>query len=426
MAGEESPYMSHGGLRFVRPYHFEFFANVKKRWAGKKLIDLFADEFSVRPRAYYEEAVRVGRLRADGHAEGSDPVLKEGQRVFHALHRHEPPVLDQDVEVIEERDGVVAVCKPPCLPVHPCGQYNKNTVIGMLTALRPDLGTLLPVHRLDRPVSGLLLLAKNKQAASRLREQIEERSVRKVYVARVLGRFPGGGAELVADAALSWDAREGIAMCHAPGAVGTAPGSPTADDALDRRTVVREATTVCRLLRYDGPDDAAEGDMRGTSLVECRPLTGRTHQIRVHLKSLGHPIANDSLYGGTMGRKDLEDLRAARLAARDDAGAEPSAKRARVDGAGGVAAGEGGVLPRKGDDVRGELPAALTLPLEGRGGEGACEPVEWCPHCPGVPAMDYPLELEPLWLHARAYSGEGWAFEAPLPVWAEEGWSDAP
>ena len=205
------------GLRLVRPYPFDFVCHVKRRNEGVDVVHLFAREFPARPRRYYEDAHARGLLRVE-HAPNSkrakmerarettpagggrerlrggrsrlrpEPLrpLAAGERVRHALHRHEPPVLDHPVRVVATTDDVVAVHKPATIPVHPTGQYRKNTIVGILAAERPDLGRLLPAHRLDKNVSGLLLMARHAEAANALRKQVEGREVRKEYLAVVL------------------------------------------------------------------------------------------------------------------------------------------------------------------------------------------------------------------------------------------------
>jgi tRNA pseudouridine32 synthase len=113
--------------------------------------------------------------------------LKSGQCVRHFVHRHEPPVPAVPITVLHSVGGLVAVNKPAGMPVHVAGQYRKNTVVGILEASRPDLGTLHPVHRLDKPVSGVLLLAQHGAAADAVRERITAHEVSKVYIARVEG-----------------------------------------------------------------------------------------------------------------------------------------------------------------------------------------------------------------------------------------------
>ncbi len=77
------------------------------------------------------------------------------------------------LQVLAETSDIVAVNKPACMPVHVAGQYRKNTVLGVLQAMRPELQPLLTTHRLDRPVSGLLLLARSPAAANRMRTMLE-------------------------------------------------------------------------------------------------------------------------------------------------------------------------------------------------------------------------------------------------------------
>jgi 23S rRNA-/tRNA-specific pseudouridylate synthase len=109
---------------------------------------------------------------------------------------------------------MVAVNKPHGMPVHVAGQYRKNTVLGILTAENPELAPLYPIHRLDKPVSGLLLFARTPRAAATLCKCIESWEVEKVYVARVLGRFPASGGPVTCLA--GWHARaphgEGVRM----------------------------------------------------------------------------------------------------------------------------------------------------------------------------------------------------------------------
>ena len=121
--------------------------------------------------------------------------LRAGERVRHFLHRHEPPTLDDPVTVLAVTDSMVAVHKPATVPVHPTGQYRKNTVLGLLAAARPDLGRLLPVHRLDKNVSGLLLMARDSASANRLREEVQSTGAQ-AHVALVSARTSRPGSTL--------------------------------------------------------------------------------------------------------------------------------------------------------------------------------------------------------------------------------------
>ncbi|KVH98130.1 Pseudouridine synthase, catalytic domain-containing protein, partial [Cynara cardunculus var. scolymus] len=244
---ERRDYIFRNGIRYVKPYYFEFISHAKNRWAGKTIVDLFAEEFKGRNRDYYDSAVKSGRIQVDGKTVPVSYRVQSSQKISHFVHRHEPPVMALDVKILHEGEDVLTVYKPASVPVHPCGQYRKNTVVGILQA-EHDLApvfriqlliyqiTILhnfhffsAVHRLDRLVSGLLILARSASQADLFRQQIESGMVQKQYIAKVVGEFP---EEQVVNLRVNFNAREGRS----------------------------------------------------------------TTEIRVHLQSTGHPIANDTLY----------------------------------------------------------------------------------------------------------------------------------
>jgi 23S rRNA-/tRNA-specific pseudouridylate synthase len=106
--------------------------------------------------------------------------------------RHEPPVSAERVSVLHDAGDLVVVNKPASLPIHPGGRYRRNTLVAVL-AKEHGLPDLHPVHRLDRLTSGVLLLARSARAADRVRVEFERGAVRKLYLARVAGRFPAAG-----------------------------------------------------------------------------------------------------------------------------------------------------------------------------------------------------------------------------------------
>ncbi|KAJ6294309.1 hypothetical protein OIU76_022401 [Salix suchowensis] len=203
---EKHDYIFRDGRRYVRPYYFEFISHVKNRWAGKTIVNLFAEEFKGRPYDYYVSAVKCGRIQVDGEMVPVSYIVKSSQKISHFLHRHEPPVMAWDVPILDKEDDVVTVWKPATVPVHPCGQYRKNTVVGVLQA-EYGLAPLFPVHRLDRLVSGLLILARNATKADLFRQEIEAGKVQKQYVAKVVGEFPED--EQIVDVNVNYNAREG-------------------------------------------------------------------------------------------------------------------------------------------------------------------------------------------------------------------------
>ncbi|PKI53427.1 hypothetical protein CRG98_026117 [Punica granatum] len=358
---EPQDYIFRNGRRLVRPYYFEFISHVKNRWAGKTVVDFFAHEFKGRPYDYYVSAVNCGRIRVDGEMVPVSYILKPSQKISHFLHRHEPPVLAFDVSVILQEPDVVTVCKPPTVPVHPCGQYRKSTVVGILQA-EHGLAPLFPVHRLDRLVSGLLILARTSSKAEIFRQQIEGGMVKKQYIAKVIGIFPEN--EVVINVNIDYNAREGRSTAE--------EGNPCSDSPSKGKPASTKFTRIGTNGRH--------------SLVLCEPITGRTHQIRVHLQYVGHPIANDSLYLSEQGvNRSSGGTTADRAAANSCLNSEADL-----------------VCPREYEEECRE--------------DFSIDPM--CTHCPGLAPKGYGGDEEGLWLHCVRYSGPGWVYECPYPHWA--------
>ncbi|KAK4750685.1 hypothetical protein SAY87_004167 [Trapa incisa] len=357
---EPHDYIFRNGRRLVRPYYFEFISHVKNRWAGKTVVDFFAYEFKGRPYDYYVNAVKCGRIQVDGERVHVSYILKSSQKISHFLHRHEPPVMAFDVSVILEEPDVVTVCKPPTVPVHPCGQYRKNTVVGILQA-EHGLTPLFPVHRLDRLVSGLLILARSPSKAEYFRQQIEGGMVNKQYIAKVIGVFPEN--EVVVNVNIDYNAREGRS---------TAEGGNSCSDCPPKG---KPACTKFTRIHTNGMH----------SLVLCEPVTGRTHQIRVHLQYTGHPIANDVLY------LSEEGVNRSSQGTTADRAAAGHSLTSRMDQ----------ICPSKEEECSEEF-SIDTL----------------CTHCPSLVPNGYEGREEGLWLHCVRYSGPDWVYECPYPDWA--------
>ena len=214
-------------------------------------------------------------------------LVKNGDVISHTLHRHEPPVSAKAIGIVHEDDDIIVIDKPAGVPVHPAGRYNYNSIVEILRAerARGSLGwNPLPCNRLDRLTSGIMFIGKHARGAERVSQQIKSRRVRKEYIARVRGEFPEGDVEC-AQPILAISPKLGLNRVRANG--------------KEARTVFR------RLAYYPGPEAPLERGTntelswqrsRGYSIVRCLPQTGRTHQIRVHLQFLGHPISNDPIY----------------------------------------------------------------------------------------------------------------------------------
>lgn len=313
---ENVQYRIEGGLRHVEPYDFDFTTFVKQRWLGRSLLEVFTKEFIAYSAEYYRAAIEAGRVTVNGKQVSPDYILKNSERIVHtAVSCRENPVLDRGIiQVVADNEQLLVVSKPSSLPIHPCGSYRYNCLIALLRAqgvAAPD-AELHTTHRLDRLTSGLVILAKTKEAARQLGAWFSAGEVRKTYLARVRGGFgqllERSAAELLAGS----DSADNASSVKLPAGVSrVGPGRLRLEGyvhCLDHK-VGKYAFAVQRPEVPAGgeepKDSATEFELvgeapGGESVVKCFPFTGRTHQIRVHLRHLGFPIANDSCYGGEL------------------------------------------------------------------------------------------------------------------------------
>ena len=119
-------------LRRVEPYAFTYTMHCKGRWQGREPLEVFAAEFKMNPPAYYEEALADGRITVNDRSVEPGQILKNGDVIRHRAHRHEPPVPGARIGVVGLSPKVLAVDKPPGLPMHPCGSYHFNTLTSLL------------------------------------------------------------------------------------------------------------------------------------------------------------------------------------------------------------------------------------------------------------------------------------------------------
>ncbi|RDB25035.1 Uncharacterized protein C18B11.02c [Hypsizygus marmoreus] len=266
------PYSSKAapGLKKIAPYWYPYTTMAKERWLGRELLEVVSTEFRDRSMEYYRYALQSGVTTINGKIAQPDTIIKNGDRLENVVHRHEPPVTSTPVKVIlhdVERQFIV-VDKPGSIPVHASGRYFRNTLVGIL---ENDYGyeKAYTVNRLDRLTSGLMIIPLTVDRARELTSEFMAGTVRKEYVARCRGKFPSGEVTCE-EQLLTVDRQMGLNIVHPEG---------------------KPAKTIFNLIRYDPNTDS--------SVVRCQPLTGRSHQIRVHLQFLGHPIANDPVYSET-------------------------------------------------------------------------------------------------------------------------------
>lgn len=248
------------------PYENRRPIRVRQRFDGWALADFLEGACRFASVDEWKRVVKRGLLREGDRAVGFDHRVRAGQVLTHVCPETVEPDVNSDIAVIHEDESLLVVDKPAPLPVHPCGRFNKNTLLSILEGACADL-QLRVVHRLDSDTSGCLVFAKTRRAANELRKQFQISLPTKRYFALV-SPVPVE-SEFCCAARISAD-----------------PG-PRGFRALDPAGLVSRTEFRVRRRHSDG-----------SSLVEARPLTGRTNQIRVHLAHLGYPVMGDCLYGG--------------------------------------------------------------------------------------------------------------------------------
>ncbi len=243
--------------------------------AGERLDKVLATFLPDYSRNRLKTWVEAGAVTVDGKVTKARYLLHGGEsvKVFPQDMPEQFAFNSEDItlDVIYEDPSIIVINKPPGLVVHPAAGNWTGTLLNGLLFRYPELKSLPRagiVHRLDKDTSGLMVVARTPQAQTALVKQLQERTVGRRYLALVWGNLPSQGKVL---ATVGRDQRDRLKM-----AAGSPQGKP--------------AATVFRRLAKGLFSDAA------LALVECRLETGRTHQIRVHLESLGFPLLGDPVY----------------------------------------------------------------------------------------------------------------------------------
>jgi 23S rRNA pseudouridine955/2504/2580 synthase len=242
--------------------------------AGQRIDNFLRRQLPGLPKSRIYRIIRRGEVRVNGGRVRAEYKLLSGDEVRIPPARinagpDEPAagkVVDLESHILYEDKRLLVINKPSGLAVHG-GSGISHGVIELLRAARPHLRDLSLVHRLDRETSGCLVLAKRRSALRELHKKFRDGTVEKNYLALVVGDWQLG--EQTVDAPLLVEHRKNG----------------------ERHVVVsgagKAAQTKMRLSRTFGK----------YSLLQCQPLTGRTHQIRVHALHMGHPVAGDERYG---------------------------------------------------------------------------------------------------------------------------------
>ncbi len=253
--------------------------------AAVQRVDRYVADVTGLSRSHVQKLISAGNLTAAGVPLKANAVVGPGAAL--RLVVPEPEALDLapapeiPVQIVYEDADLLIVDKPAGLVVHPSPGHGSGTLVNALLALDPDRGGAFGgiagvqrpgiVHRLDRDTSGLLMVARTDLAQHSLMAQLKARRVKKTYLALVLGEVSAEVGRI--EAPIGRDPKHRTRMAVVPDG--------------------RAATTGYRVRER----------FAGWTLLEIDLVTGRTHQIRVHLAAIGHPVAGDSVYGTGTSRR---------------------------------------------------------------------------------------------------------------------------
>ena len=243
---------------------------------GLRLDRFLSEELEDHSRSFLQKLIKEGLVTVDGKPVKANYRLSAGQQVSVQVREPEDVNIEPQempLDILYEDGDVCIVNKPKGMVVHPAaGHYRDTLVNGIMYHCQDSLsginGSLRPgiVHRIDKDTTGALIICKNDKAHSCIAEQLKEHSITRRYRAIIIGNLS-----------------EDEGTVDAP--IGRHP-TQRKKMAVNRNNGKRAVTHYRVLARF-----------RGYTYIECRLETGRTHQIRVHMASIGHPLLGDTVYG---------------------------------------------------------------------------------------------------------------------------------
>ncbi|MCH5280214.1 MAG: RluA family pseudouridine synthase [Lachnospiraceae bacterium] len=251
----------------------------------ERIDKVIAAAFTDLSRSYLQKIIKEEQVFVHEKSVKANYRVKEGDVIrcrIPACVEPEIPAEDILLDIVYEDEEILVVNKPKDMVVHPApGHYSGTLVNGLLHHCKGNLsginGVFRPgiVHRIDKDTTGLLLVCKTETAHRFLAEQLKEHTVQRAYRAIVYGNFDAEEGSIDAPIGRDKKDRKKMAVCYQNG---------------------KPAVTHYRVLQQ----------FDGYAHIECRLETGRTHQIRVHMTSIGHPLLGDEVYGKRQSKFKLE------------------------------------------------------------------------------------------------------------------------
>ena len=262
---------------------FKFLIN--EEWEGLRIDKYLSSNLDFLSRSYIQKMIQEQNVSVNGKIVKANYNLKEDDEIeFQLPPNVEPDIVAEDIplDVLYEDDDVIVVNKPKGMVVHPAaGHYSGTLVNALMHHCKDSLsginGVMRPgiVHRIDKDTTGSLIICKNDASHEIIAAQLKEHSIVRKYRAICMGII-----------------KEDDLTINAP--IGRHP--------IERKKMAinekngKSAITHVKVLKR----------LKNATYIECRLETGRTHQIRVHLSSLGHPLLGDELYGDTKNKYKLQ------------------------------------------------------------------------------------------------------------------------
>lgn len=235
---------------------------VKKKYEGKNIIDFFTEAVPRSDRDVWINKINIGNLTVNQVTIHPDYIVKAGDITCHSSDPKTEPPVSTDIKLLYDDKDIMVINKPSPLPMHASGRFVRNTLIHMLQLAFPK-EDLKVIHRIDANTTGVVILAKNKEAANAIRQQFENKTVEKQYVALV----------------------EGVIK----------------KDLLTHNVSIGKEVLIGGSRKIDVQGKDASTDIKvlerrihkNETLLSIVPHTGRTNQIRLHLANINHPIVGD-------------------------------------------------------------------------------------------------------------------------------------
>lgn len=317
------------GLRKIKPHYDTRTCAIKGRFFNRTLVDILTSEFRSKTEEEYIKEILDGKYRIYVHYKNAEIIekqkensnftneLSDPQQILTyrfkqndaykiSYHKHEPFCLqwcDDEVndfgknlicgmDILANNDDYIVIDKPGGIIVHPSASYYDNSITNIL--FHSTGNKLYSTFRLDKVTSGVLALGKSSEGAKKFHENIKNKNCFKYYLAKTKGKFPGTAIGL----------GKFMDMCNNKNAKGNEEVDFPMETAVIERSPIYQIDTKSDFKHgFSEPKEAeshfqliAFNESKNESLVLCRPISGRQHQLRIHLMRLNHAIPGDFIY----------------------------------------------------------------------------------------------------------------------------------